>query len=243
MSFPVSSINGGGIGIHRRFSIGDKVRLYRNYANRELFDDSAEGPLKFGNDVGEIVDMNSFDNPYLVQSYGGEKWWYTEAALEIASDEIALVVPAINSINSSANVAVAGVASVFSSLSVRSSPSPSSQLSQTSPSSPIQTMAFLTHDWGDNEDKSSNHEIVIRVNKYLKANNIITWFDDDRMTGYVKHKMAEGIDNTKCVVAFVTERYLKKVNSNDINDNCCFEFGHAVSQRENCIIPVLEEST
>ena len=32
------------------------------------------------------------------------------------------------------------------------------------------------------------------------------------------------------------------MNSNNISDNCCFEFGHAVSQRDNCIIPVLMEN-
>ncbi len=68
------------------------------------------------------------------------------------------------------------------------------------PVAPTKTLAFLTHDWGINEDKSNNHEVVTRVNKYLKANNIATWFDDDRMEGYVMHKMSEGIDNTKCVV-------------------------------------------
>ena len=106
--------------------------------------------------------------------------------------------------------------------------------------SPPKTFAFLTHDWGVNEDGTQNHEIVKKVNQYLKA-FMPTWFDDERMTGYVKHKMAEGIDHTQCVVAFVTERYLTKVNSNDINDNCCFEFGHAISQRGNKIIPVLME--
>ncbi len=97
-------------------------------------------------------------------------------------------------------------------------------------------MAFLTHYWSLNEGISNNHETVTHVNKYLKANNILTWFDDNRMTGYVTHKIAESIDNTKCVVAFVSERYLTKVNSNVINDYCCFEFSHAVSQRGNSTI-------
>ena len=74
------------------------------------------------------------------------------------------------------------------------------------------------------------------MNRYIE-----TWFDDDRMTGSVQHKVAEGIDNTKCVVVFVTQRYLDKVNSDDINDNCNFEFGYVVRKRGNNIITVCME--
>ena len=119
---------------------------------------------------------------------------------------------------------------------------PSSTSIVTTPS-PLKTMAFITHDWDTLPDGTNNHDLASRVNDFLKAHGIVTWFDADRLKGYVKHKMAEGIDNTDCVVVFVNRRYLKmeEVNSNDINDNCCFEFGHAVNQRGNKIIPVLVE--
>lgn len=45
----------------------------------------------------------------------------------------------------------------------------------------------------------------------LKARGIQPWFDNDRMTGEVPHKMAKGIDDSKCVAVFVTSRYFTKV--------------------------------
>jgi hypothetical protein len=65
----------------------------------------------------------------------------------------------------------------------------------------VKTIAFLTHDWGVNEDGSKNHEIVSKVNDYLKANGIVTWFDNDRMAGSIQHMMADGVDNRKRIFA------------------------------------------
>jgi hypothetical protein len=39
------------------------------------------------------------------------------------------------------------------------------------------------------------------------------------MEGCILDKMCEGIDNASCVVVFVTERYLEKVASKDMQDN------------------------
>ena len=83
------------------------------------------------------------------------------------------------------------------------------------------TDVFLTHDWGTNEDGSSNHEIVSKINLFLKKNKVNTWFvlfifsfptvqftssscklhhnrfDEDRMAGNVQKMMADGIKHTK----------------------------------------------
>ena len=92
---------------------------------------------------------------------------------------------------------------------------------------PDKTMAFLTHDWGVDEDGSKNHDVVSRVNEYLKAKGIVTWFDNDHLRGLIQHDMTKGVDNTGCAVAFVTKNYLEKVSSVNMLDNCCFEFTHA----------------
>ena len=58
----------------------------------------------------------------------------------------------------------------------------------------VDTVAFLTHDWGINEDGSKNHDTVSRVNSYLSAQGVATWFDEDKMVGDIQFKMAEGIE-------------------------------------------------
>lgn len=51
------------------------------------------------------------------------------------------------------------------------------------------THVFLTHDWGKDEQGRDNHARVSKVNDWLKANGVITWFDSDRMTGRVVQTM------------------------------------------------------
>ena len=63
------------------------------------------------------------------------------------------------------------------------------------------------------------------------------------MRGSVQKQMADGIEHTKCVVVFITQRYLDKVASGDTRDNCCFEFQHAMRQLGSTkIIPVVVEA-
>lgn len=80
--------------------------------------------------------------------------------------------------------------------------------------------AFLTHDWGVDELERNNHSRVSKVNKILKEMNIITWFDEERMEGNIRSKMAQGIENTQVAVVFITQRYRDKINGNDNRDNC-----------------------
>lgn len=105
------------------------------------------------------------------------------------------------------------------------------------------TDVFLTHDWGFDEDGRSTHDRVKRINQQLQSLGIKTWFDEDQLVGNVLAQMSEGIDRTKCVIVFITERYMKKVNSSDGRDNCQFEFEYAFRQLgSDRIIPVVMES-
>ena len=70
---------------------------------------------------------------------------------------------------------------------------------------------FLTHDWGIDELKRKTHDRVSRVNAMLKARGFITWFDEERMEGNINQQMARGVDYSRAVIVFVTERYMQKV--------------------------------
>ena len=70
---------------------------------------------------------------------------------------------------------------------------------------------FLTHDWGFDEEGRNNHDRVALVNTAMKEMGYSTWFDSDRMIGDVAAHMAAGIEDSKAVVVFLTERYSDKV--------------------------------
>ena len=109
-----------------------------------------------------------------------------------------------------------------------------------SSSSIIQTDCFLSHNWGE---KHYNHEKVKKVNDALKKRGLNTWFDESKLNGNIRFKMAEGIDNTKCVVVFITEEYRNKVNGIDMKDNCKYEFTYAMNQLgSQNMIPVIMET-
>ncbi|KAF0685616.1 Aste57867_22545 [Aphanomyces stellatus] len=79
------------------------------------------------------------------------------------------------------------------------------------------TDVFLTHDWGTD---GSTHKKVSTINKLLKARGITTWFDEEKMEGNVKKQMIHGIDNTRVIVVFVTQRYIDKVGGCSDVDGC-----------------------
>lgn len=106
-------------------------------------------------------------------------------------------------------------------------------------STSLETDCFLSHNWGE---KQVNHEKVKKINMELKQRGIKTWFDENKIDGNIRFKMAEGIDNTKCVVVFITREYRDKVNGIDMKDNCKYEFTYAMNQMgSQNMIPVVME--
>jgi hypothetical protein len=93
---------------------------------------------------------------------------------------------------------------------------------------PKKTDAFLTHCWGTDELGRDVHARVLAINFFLsKKMGIVTWFDEEQMKGDVRSKMAEGIDNTQCMIVFVTKNYHDKVNgvsAAGLEDNCRVSF-------------------
>ena len=60
-----------------------------------------------------------------------------------------------------------------------------------------------------------------------------TWFDEDRMRGDIVDRMTEGIENTKCVIVFMTKNYHGKVNGKVSDDNCRLEFSYARRKKKS----------
>jgi hypothetical protein len=105
--------------------------------------------------------------------------------------------------------------------------------------STIQTDCFLSHNWGDDH---KNHDNVRMINDALKKRGLNTWFDEYKIDGNIRYKMAEGIDNTKCVVVFITKEYREKVNRLDMKENCKYEFTYAMNQLgSQNMVPVVME--
>ena len=103
----------------------------------------------------------------------------------------------------------------------------------------IQTDCFLSHNWGE---KHINHLKVKTINDVLKQKGLKTWLDENKIDGNIRFKMAEGIDNTKCMVVFITREYRDKVNGMDMKDNCKYEFTYAMNQfGSQNMIPVVME--
>eukprot|EP00873_Tetraselmis_striata_P000604 jgi/Tetstr1/420868/TSEL_011941.t1 len=98
---------------------------------------------------------------------------------------------------------------------------------------------FLTHDWQGADGR--NHERVARVNCCLQELGLRTWFDEQRMTGKVQERMAEGLEDSGGVLVFVTQRYHDKVTGKDQSDNCKFEFDIALAYNQANMLPVVME--
>ena len=103
---------------------------------------------------------------------------------------------------------------------------------------------FLSHDWGLESDGYPTHKRVLRIDEELRKRGLRTWLDKDQMHSDIHRRMTEGIDNTKCVLAFITGRYYNKVNTSDRLDNCRYEFDYAFSQKKDTCMQavVMEES-
>ena len=133
-------------------------------------------------------------------------------------------------------LATIGAGSVLEQLQVLAPaplPPPRSGLA-TIPPRPRKFAAFLSHDWGIDELGRSNHERVGKVAAELEARGLHVWLDDNEMHGDVNKRMADGIEDSACVVAFVTQRYLVKAGGegpNGADDNVKFEFDHALRRR------------
>ena len=110
------------------------------------------------------------------------------------------------------------------------------------PASTMKYDCFLTHNWGEDELGRMNHDTVSLVNSALKKKGLNTWFDEERMEGFVVDQMTTGIDKSHVIVAFITKTYMNKVGSSRHNDNCKLEFNYALNRKSGAMTAVPMES-
>lgn len=89
------------------------------------------------------------------------------------------------------------------------------------------TQFFLSHNWGNDNKGRDNHARVAMINENFKRREIATWFDGNEMASDIQDHMCAGIENTQVVLVFITENYMEKVKSDNLNDNCKLEFKYA----------------
>ena len=105
------------------------------------------------------------------------------------------------------------------------------------------TDAFLSHNWGNDENDRDNHQCVSLINEELKARGYKTWFDEENLAGNIEVEMAQGIEQSEGVIVFITRKYYEKVNGNKAGDNCQKEFRYAskIKTRAKMVPVVMEE--
>ena len=86
---------------------------------------------------------------------------------------------------------------------------------------------FLSYNWGKDESGRDNKYRVSLVNMKLKELGYNTWVDTERVSGDIKQKMSQGIEQSEGVIVFITRKYYEKVNGEDAGDNCQLEFNYA----------------
>lgn len=101
------------------------------------------------------------------------------------------------------------------------------------------THVFLSHDWG-------NHQAVKQVGEALKKRGLKVWIDDgvdelgnSRIQAQLIHDIAEAIEQTECMLAFITKNYIKKVNGKDLSDYCRREFLCGFNLLQTRVIPII----
>lgn len=101
---------------------------------------------------------------------------------------------------------------------------------------------FLSHKWGKDANGRDNHARVARIRDELEKRGIRCWFDEVFMAGNVNAAMAQGIENSKCFVAFITDHYRDDINSG-VDNNCRSEFNHGKLMKgsHKMVAVVLEE--
>lgn len=88
---------------------------------------------------------------------------------------------------------------------------------------------FASHDWGND---GANHARVAQVVNELRRRNLAVWFDETHMRGNMLDAMCRGIDSADVVLVFLTNNYMKKVESGNDSDNVRREFMYAANTPE-----------
>jgi len=104
------------------------------------------------------------------------------------------------------------------------------------------TYVFLSHDWGI--DGNNHPHRVKQINEALKSRGLITWIDDENIVNDIDRKIIDGIDHTECMIVFLTENYVRKVDGKNDKDYCQREFNYGFEKlgKDKILVVVLDES-
>ena len=99
------------------------------------------------------------------------------------------------------------------------------------------TDIYLSHEWGGNS--KTDHGKVSKINKALQQLGYITWLDNNnqQVIGNIRDQIEGRIENTKCFIAFITDRYHDRVVGGNGKDYCRLEFNYASS--DNIKVPMI----
>lgn len=101
---------------------------------------------------------------------------------------------------------------------------------------------FLTHAWGDDQQRRNNHARVRQLVRALQCTaQVVPWFDDDQMHGDVTQAMCTGLDTSDAVLVCITRAYINKC-AREGNDNCKLELNYAYARKGvQRLVPVVME--
>ena len=99
---------------------------------------------------------------------------------------------------------------------------------------------FLAHDWGTKESGFFTHNKVLSISRLLKQRGVSVWVDENQLRGNIVNGICEGIESSRKVVVFLTNRYMTRLESPD--NNCTMELKFAVREKKlkNVIAVVLD---
>lgn len=105
---------------------------------------------------------------------------------------------------------------------------------------------LLSHDWGV---EGQNHKKISVLNEKLQSPGkekdqrpLTTWFDEDKLSGFIPYKICRGIEQSKVTLCCITKNYRDKVNQENGNgDYCHLEFHYSWRQRKPMIGVVIDK--
>ena len=77
---------------------------------------------------------------------------------------------------------------------------------------------FLSHNWGLDELGRDNHARVSNINEELRKLGYRTWFDKEQIKDEIFNQSTVGIQETQCVIFFITKKYYEEVIVEHTND-------------------------
>ncbi len=86
--------------------------------------------------------------------------------------------------------------------------------------------------------------MIKQVGEALKTRNLKVWIDDGidesgkkRIRTQLDEDIARAINETECMLVFITKNYLNKVNGNDLSDYCQKEFKYGFDRLQKASYP------